>query len=163
MTAPLIKLRPIDRETFRDVLDLETTPAQSAWVATPARYLAICTYEGVWHPLGLYADAGPVGFAMWARDPDDGSYWIGGFLIDRHHQGRGLGRAAMEALIAYLSGEVGAGRIALSYSPDNDVARRLYASLGFIETGEMEGSERVARLRVSAAGRGDGAPATGRA
>ena len=41
---------------------------------------------------------------------------------------------------------VSAPCVKLSYSPDNSVARSLYAQLGFGETGEMEGDEVVAFL-----------------
>lgn len=147
MAVPEVEVRPIDGGNFRDALDLEVTEEQGAWVTSTARYLALCAYGGMWLPLGLYADGGMVGFAMWARDPDDGSHWIGGFLVDRSHQGRGLGRAAMLAIMAYLRDAQGATQLALSYAPENAVARQLYASLGFAETGEREGSELVARLR----------------
>ena len=139
-----VKIHPIGNDNFRDVLDLEVTKKQAAWVAPTARYLAVCAYGGTWHPLGLYADDTPIGFAMWAYDPADGSHWIGGFLVDRSHQGRGLGRAAMLAIMDYLRSSEGATRFALSYVPDNAVARGLYASLGFVETGEREGDELIA-------------------
>jgi diamine N-acetyltransferase len=109
--------------------------------------MVLCAYGGSWHALGLYADGTPVGFAMWAQDPKDGAHWIGGFLIDKAHQRQGHGRQSMLAIIDYLRREQGATAFALSYEPDNTVARRLYASLGFIETGEQEGEELVARLR----------------
>jgi diamine N-acetyltransferase len=141
-----IEPRDIDGSNFKDALDLEVTEEQSAWVAPTARYLALCAYGGIWHPLGLYADEQMVGFAMWANDPSDGSHWIGGFLIDRRQQGRGYGRAAMLAIIEYLRREQAASTLALSYQADNAVARRLYASLGFVETGERDGDEIVARL-----------------
>lgn len=143
MTVEVVR---IASENFRDVLDLEVTEQQAAWVAPTARYLAVCAYGGTWHPLGLYADGTPVGFAMWAHDPADGSHWIGGFLVDRSHQGRGHGRAAMLAIMEYLRSSEGATSFALSYATDNAVARRLYASLGFVETGEREDDELVARL-----------------
>jgi diamine N-acetyltransferase len=150
-TAPIlgtvgIDVRPVDGGNFREALDLEVTGEQSRWVAPTARYLALCAYGGLWHPLALYADDAMVGFAMWARDPADGSHWIGGFLIDRRRQRRGHGRAAMLAIIDYLGREQRATAFALSYLPDNDVASRLYASLGFVETGEREDEEIVARL-----------------
>ena len=44
----------------------------------------------------------------------------------------------------------GCDSVALSYSPGNAVARALYLSLGFEETGEMEDDEVVARRRPSA-------------
>lgn len=142
-----IEVRPIDQGNFREALELEVTAEQSAWVASTARYLALCAYGGLWHPLGLYADDVAVGFAMWAHDTEDGSHWIGGFLIDGARQGRGLGRAAMLAIMDYLRRTRGASQFALSYAPDNEVARRLYRSLGFVETGEMEDEEIVARVR----------------
>jgi diamine N-acetyltransferase len=145
VTAPAIAVRPIDASNFRDVLDLAVTSDQHAWVASTARYLALCAYGGAWHPLGLYARDRAVGFAMWAQDPDDGSHWIGGFLIDRGQQRRGYGRAAIEALIAWLRREQGATSLALSYHPDNVVAQRLYAAAGFRESGEHEEGEVVAR------------------
>jgi diamine N-acetyltransferase len=141
-----VEIRPIDGGNFRDVLDLEVTDEQAAWVAPSARYLALCAYGGLWHPLGIYAEGSAVGFAMWARDPEDGSHWIGGFLIERSRQRLGHGRAAMLAIIEYLRSHQAATSLALSYRPDNVVARRLYRSLGFVETGEREGDEVVARL-----------------
>jgi diamine N-acetyltransferase len=42
--------------------------------------------------------------------------------------------------------------MALSYAPDNAVARTLYRSLGFIETGEADGDEVVARRPFARAG-----------
>jgi len=53
----------------------------------------------------------------------------------------------MEAILGFLA-EQGARRVALSYEPENTVARRLYESLGFRETGETEGEEVVARLTL---------------
>jgi len=38
---------------------------------------------------------------------------------------------------------------ALSYDPRNTVARSLYASMGFIETGELDDDETVARKRLT--------------
>lgn len=36
----------------------------------------------------------------------------------------------------------------LSYEPDNAVARALYASFGFVETGEWDGAEQIAVLKL---------------
>ena len=110
-------------------------------------YLCLCTYGGTWHPLAIEADGEIVGFLMWAVD-DDSSRWIGGVVIDVDHQRRGLGRAAMAEAVRLLGAQPGCTGIALSVSPDNAAARALYASLGFVETGEVEddGAELVLRL-----------------
>ncbi len=143
----MVEVLPIDQRNFREAMELEVSEEQSAWVATTAHYLALCAYGGLWHPLGLYADGSMVGFAMWAHDRDEGSHWIGGFLIDRAQQRRGYGRAAIPAIIEYLRETQEATQFGLSYAPDNGVARDLYAKLGFKETGEAEEGELVARLR----------------
>ncbi len=50
----------------------------------------------------------------------------------------------MEAALEYLRVQ-GCASVALSYKPDNERAKHVYASLGFAETGEMEDDELVAR------------------
>ena len=142
--ADHLTLTPVDADTWRGVAALEVTEAQRAYVAEPAHYLALCAYGGLWRPLAVRLGDEVVGFLMWAVDPDDGSCWLGGILIDRRHQRRGLGRLAVEAALDMLVAEGGHRRFALSYRPDNP-ARRLYRSLGFEETGETEGDEVVAR------------------
>jgi len=143
-----VEIRPVTRDNWRAVVAVSARPDQADFVAPIAYYLALCRYDGEWQPLGLWSGDSVVGFAMWAFDPDDGSRWIGGVVIDAADQGKGYGRAAMQAIIGFLR-EQGAPEVALSYEPENTVARRLYESLGFRETGEMEGDEIVARLRMT--------------
>jgi diamine N-acetyltransferase len=141
-----IELRDVDTRNWRACADLEVTPEQRDFVSPVARYLCVCHYGEVWHPLAVYAGAEVVGFAMWAVDPGDQSGWIGGLVIDQARQRRGYGRATVEALLRRLRETDGCDSCALSYSPKNTVARALYASLGFVETGEQEDDELVARL-----------------
>jgi diamine N-acetyltransferase len=143
-----VTIREISKENWRPAAAISVRDDQSRFVATVPYYLALCHYGGEWKPLALYEADLVAGFAMWARDTEDGSYWIGGFTIDRTHQGRGVGREAMRELIGFLSAKPDCREIALSYHPQNTPARRLYASLGFQETGEREGDEVVARLSL---------------
>lgn len=139
-----VRLIEIDESNWRAVVDIEPKPGQERFVAPVARYLALCHYGGEWHPLAIEADGHVVGHVMWAVDEEDGSTWLGGLVIDAASQGRGIGRAAMNALLDRFS-DGHRSNIALSYLPDNIVARRLYADLGFVETDEMEDEEIVAR------------------
>ena len=66
-------------------------------------------------------------------------------MIDRKHQGKGYGRAAMEALIAMMTERVGCEEIVTSFVSANTVAANLYASLGFRPTGEIEDGEPLVR------------------
>jgi diamine N-acetyltransferase len=50
----------------------------------------------------MYADQQLVGFAVYAIDPGDESYWIMAYMIDHRFQHRGLGQSGMEELIHYI-------------------------------------------------------------
>ncbi|MFN2323107.1 MAG: GNAT family N-acetyltransferase [Trueperaceae bacterium] len=139
-----LTLAPVDGDTWRAVADLEVGEAQRAFVTAPTRYLALCAYGGVWQPLAIHLGDRVIGFVMWAVDPDDGSCWLGGFIIDRRWQRQGHGRRALESLMERLTQERGHRRFALAYHPDNP-AQRLYQALGFRETGEVDDGEVVAR------------------
>ena len=145
MTAS-IELRTVEAHNWRACADLEVAPEQRDFVSPVTRYLCLCHYGDVWHPLAVYAGDEVVGFAMWAVDPSDQSGWIGGLVIDEARQRNGYGRATVEALIRRLLETADCDTCALSYSLENAVARALYASLGFVETGERVGDEPAARL-----------------
>ena len=139
-----LTVRPVDQNNWRDVSALEVTNAQRAFVAEPSYYLALCCYD-TWNPLAVYLGDVVIGFMMWGID-DDKSCWLGGVFIDQTYQGKGYGRRAVHEAVATLSKQTGTTAFALSYQPANTVARRLYTSMGFVETGETEGDEVVARL-----------------
>ena len=140
-------LHPVNRDNWRDVANLKVAESQREFVAEPAYYLALCCYGELWHPLAICLGKQVIGFMMWAVDSDDGSCWLGGILIDQAYQQRGYGRQSIRAAIALLAEEHGYKQFALSYSPENP-AKGLYASLGYLETGEQEGDEVVARLSI---------------
>jgi diamine N-acetyltransferase len=140
-----MELREITSDNWREVVGIEPREDQGRFVASVAYYLNLCHYGDEWQPLAIYQGGEPVGFAMWGYDAEDDSYCIGGFVIDAEHQGKGHGRAAMKALLDHLARQPGYREAALSYEPENTVARRLYASLGFVETGERSEDGLVAR------------------
>ena len=140
-----VTLSPVDATSWRDVAALAVTPEQQQFVAAPTSYLCLCAYGDVWHPLAVRREGDVVGFLMWGIDDEDGSCWLGGILVDAAHQGRGTGRASMLAALDLLATEGAAAGFALSYQPENTRARTLYASLGFVETGETVDDEVVAR------------------
>jgi len=144
----VVSLHEVEAASRRALWSVKAGRRQARWVAPVPQYLALCLLSGEWQPLEVRAADRTVGFVMWARDPADGSYWVGGFVIDRKEQGKGYGRAAFSALLDVLRSKPGCRQVALSYRPDNTVAKALYASFGFRETGEMEDDEVVARLDV---------------
>lgn len=140
-----VVLEEVEAGNWRACAALEVEDEQREFVAPVAYYLALCAYGGSpWRPLAVRARDEVVGFVMWGRDPADGSFWIGGLVIDRRHQRRGYGREVVRQLLDRAAAG-GYRSAALSYDPRNAVARALYTGLGFEETGEVEDSETVAR------------------
>ena len=145
---PTVRLTEVDAMNWSILAEVEPRPDQEDFVAPVTRYLCLAHYGGEWHPLAIEADGTIVGHVMWAIDEDDGSTWLGGLIIDAAHQGRGIGRATVAAFLDRFTAE-GRTHVALSYSPENETARGLYQSMGFVETGEIEDDEIVARHRRS--------------
>ena len=145
---PAVVLRPVNAGSWRDVARLRVTPEQRRFVAEPTYYLSMCAYGDVWQPLAVCLEDEVVGFLMWGIDDADGSCWLGGILVDVAHQGRGVGRAAVTEALRMLQARTGRTEFALSYQPENVAAKHLYAQLGFVETGEEDDGEVVARLSL---------------
>lgn len=80
------------------------------------------------------------------------SYLIWRFMIDSRHQGKGYGREALRLALEYIRTFPGgeADVCWLSYEPENEVAKKLYASFGFEENPAFydEGDEMPAVLKL---------------
>jgi diamine N-acetyltransferase len=147
-----VRLVDVGADNWRACAALGATEDQRLWVADVTYYLCLCAYGETWHPLAIEVGEDIVGFLMWGVD-DDASRWIGGLVIDAAHQRRGIAKAAMVQTVRLLITQEGCTGVALSYGPDNEPARSLYAGLGFVQTGESEdeGAELVSRLSMPAA------------
>ena len=157
----MIRLEPVDEHNLWKLIKLSVRDDQRGFVATNTEsileaYLALAA-GGVALPFGLYDGDEHVGFAMLGYgttgDKDEpavaaGNYCLWRFMLDARYQGRGLGRAALAAVLAHIRtlpcGPADA--CWLSYEPENAVARALYRSAGFRENGETCGDELVAVL-----------------
>ncbi|MBZ0276257.1 MAG: GNAT family N-acetyltransferase [Anaerolineae bacterium] len=143
-----ITLRDITRDNWRACTKLKVADGQERFVATNAYSLAQARYEPECLPLAIYDDETMVGFLMY-READYGLakvWYIDRLLIGAEFQRRGYGRAGMLALIERLRAIPGYAAVLISFVPDNDAARDLYASLGFTDTGEIDYGEIVYRL-----------------
>lgn len=148
----MITIEPVTQANRRAVLALDVRPAQRRHIETTAECLAEADETPLWRPVALMSGGDLVGFAMYGRFPawigDGGGMqvWLDRLLIDARHQGRGLGEAALAALLVRLRGEYGDTPVYLSVYGDNAPAIRLYAKYGFAFTGELDTKgERVMR------------------
>ena len=122
--------------------------------------MALSQGETTPYPFGIYLGEKPVGFVMIGYngyedgDPEfmKNTYYIWRFMIDRRYQGKGYGRQAFQLALDFIrTFPKGPSELCwLSYEPENEVAKKLYASFGFEEVPEYykEGEEMPAILKL---------------
>jgi diamine N-acetyltransferase len=154
-----IMLKPLGAAERAKVLELEVFPSQLEFIASNAKSIEEADEGDHCVPLAIYADDEPVGFAMYALDPDDGNYWIYRLMIDQRHQRHGYGRKALVELLKTMSQLPGCSHVTLGVQPENEGALNLYRSEGFRETGQIIGGEIVLRRDVPN-GRGRDGPSS---
>ena len=143
-----VTLRDITRDNFKQCIKLEVRDDQKTFVATNVFSIAQSKVEPTYIPQAVYHDEEMVGFCMYGYDPEDDCYGVGRLMIDKHHQGKGYGRAAIVEAIRRMREQPDCREIALSVEPENTSAQKLYESLGFVKTGEVVHGEEVMRLKV---------------
>ncbi len=145
-----ISLREITRDNWRECIRLRVDVSQMHYVAANVYSLAQSKYETECVPLAVYDGEQMVGFVMY-RPEDYGLakiWFIDRLLIGEQFQRKGYGQAAMTVLIDRLKAITGYAAILISFHPDNEVARKLYARIGFTDTGEVEEGEIVYRMAL---------------
>ena len=146
-----VVLRDVTADNRQAVTDLELAPDQHDLVASNADSLAEARTDPDARPRAIYADGCVVGFLMYdaGRPSDDPrEALIYRFMIDRKHQGAGYGRTALGKALDEIRALPNVSRIFISYMPDNPVAKRFYASFGFVEVGIDEDGEMIAELAL---------------
>lgn len=151
------EIRPVTKDNWKELIRLKVREDQTHFVASNLYSIAEAQfgedYEGHWdlYPFGIYDGNIPVGFLMYALNFDHPTQqvFILRLMVDDGYQGKGYGRFGMEKMLELFRSEERIQVVGISYEPENESARKLYASLGFKETGKMiEGEvEAVLRLR----------------
>jgi len=68
--------------------------------------------------------------------------------VDDNYQGKGYGREIMKQVLDVFHGNDKIKTVGISYEPQNTAAQKLYASLGFVEPGEIFDGETLAVLNL---------------
>ncbi|MDQ3022246.1 MAG: GNAT family N-acetyltransferase [Bacteroidota bacterium] len=142
-----IVLSEINEDNWRECIHLKVSEKQKRFVATNENGLALAYAHKEMNPRGIYNDDLIVGFIMYARDPDDGVYYINRFMIDEKYQGKGYGKAALKILIDQLCA-IGIKSVDIIHKPDNEVAIRLYRSFGFELTEDTLDDDVISQLKI---------------
>lgn len=150
------ELRPVTKENWEDLIKLKVREDQKNFVASNLYSIAQAQFgeefEGHWdlHPFGIYDEETPVGFLMYGLNLSHPKYqaFIIRLMVDGKYQGRGFGRFGMEKMLEIFRADERINEVGISYEPENEGARKLYASLGFVETSEMVEGETLAVLKL---------------
>ncbi|HEX6473847.1 MAG TPA: GNAT family N-acetyltransferase [Candidatus Limnocylindria bacterium] len=144
------RLRPMRPDEFAAFMahsiegyarDIETNGGQTAEFArqkSEADHAAVLPHglETTGHWIHVVEAGGEQVGLLWLAERDSGGrrvLFIYDVEIDEAHRGKGYGRAAME-LAEQEAKALGIGRIELNVFGGNDVARRLYRSMDYVET-----------------------------
>lgn len=149
-----VTLEPITRKNFEDVMNIELPPHQAQFVASNAFSIAQASFYPGYRPRAIHYDGQLAGFLLYSINAYDepGCYGIFRLMVDPKFQGRGVARHAMELLLEELRAQPDLRRITICYMPGNEVGKRFYASLGFVETGLDDEGEMIAEIRPVARG-----------
>lgn len=156
----MVELRKVDYSNIFAILQLDVYSNQHNCVATNSEsiaeaYLSLVNNQPV-YPFGIYSNNDLVGFIMISYGPDLDSmnppkvshenYCIWRLMIDKRYQRKGYGKQAIKKAIEFIqtwpNGK--AKYCYLSYEPKNELAKKLYHELGFMENGETDDGEIVA-------------------
>ena len=148
--------RPVTKENWRELIKLQAREDQKHFVASNLHSIAQAQfgddYEGHWDlfPYGIYDGNAPVGFLTYGLNfehPKQQAF-IQRLMVDEKFQGKGYGRFGMDKMLEIFRADERIKEVGISYEPENEGARKLYASLGFVEPGEMIEGETLAVLKL---------------
>ena len=154
----LLTIQPVTKDNWRDLIKLKVREDQISFVASNLYSIAESQFvvdddeQGQWilSVFGIYDHETPVGFFMYGLNYElpKMQAFISRLMVDEKYQKKGYGKFGLEKMIAIFRADAGVKAVGISYEPENDVARHLYARYGFVETGEISGGEVVAVLKL---------------
>ena len=143
----MVHLEPVTKDNLDAVLMLEVNDGQKGYVSSAAESLAQAyVYQETAFPFAVYNDDTVVGFIMMGYYEAKNYYTLWKLLISREHQHRGYGKEALRLGIAFLKERFHVNEVYTGVIPGNVVAKRLYESMGFRETGLFENNMLEMRL-----------------
>ena len=162
----MVHLEKVTYQNALDVCKLSIFESQYPFVADNEEsmveaYLAVTSDASYAYPFAIYDDDTLVGFLMLGYNeaalegPDApaslrDNYSLWRLMIDKRYQKKGFGREAVRLAPEYIRtwphGEAEA--CVTSCNPENEAAKKLYASFGFVENGEMDDEEIVAVMKL---------------
>lgn len=139
---PNITLKPITNDNWRKAVNLKLKPGQENFIA-PNWYTILQGMFERHKTFAAYDGETMIGLTMYGYvDETEGDVVMKGheiirLMIDHEHQNKGYGRAILNYVIAELKADPACDTIIIMFEPENEIARHLYTSIGFTDTGKI--------------------------
>ncbi len=152
-----VSLREITADTVRAINRLDVKPEQQGQVARNSESLAQALFSPEAWYRAIYAGDDPVGFVMLydeslrATPPGRPQAYVWRFMVDARFQGRGIGAAALEQVIAHVRARRVFASLFVSYVPGPASPEAFYLRAGFRHTGTVDEGEVVLELPLASA------------
>lgn len=145
-----ILLRKIDENNWEECIQLKVKKEQENFIVSNLYSIAEMQFLPGFESYGIYLNEIMIGFTMFGVDPDDGNYWIYRIMTDQKFQNQGFGKAALLKVIEEIEKkENRTNFIFIGYNPDNENAKRLYKSVGFVEMGIAPWGEMIVKYTIN--------------
>jgi diamine N-acetyltransferase len=143
-----VKLNEVTAKNWQAVADLVLDADQEKLVASNLYSIAESHFDPDARPRAVQAGKRVVGFLMYDVDRSGKAPRVSiyRFMIDRKHQGKGYGRAALLEALKEIRAIPGIKKVSIRYMPENPLAQRFYSRFGFVEVGRDSDGEVVAEL-----------------
>lgn len=136
----MLRFEEINKDNWR--CDLSVSPDQTRYVANSAVLLARAyAYRSARSRAYLICnDDTPIGMSLYYDEPESDAYIFIEFFIDARYQRQGFGKAAVAKLLDEMRADGRYHKVILCYVEQNEAARHLYESFGFVQT-DRDGDE----------------------
>lgn len=146
-----ITLRDVTLDNWVEVIELEISKEQEAYVALNSESIAESSFYDHYVNRAIYRGEEVVGFLQYYQELEEGlpdEFYIAQFMIDLKLQGAGIGKKATELAIKEISAIPACKIISILYMPGHHVMRKFYSAFGFEVTREDDEDGVEMQLRI---------------
>lgn len=136
-----IHFKVVNEDTIDDAKELKVLPQQNCFIETVMESYIEAKKRAFWKPIIILDAKEYIGFAMYGlfeEENKENQLWLDRFFIDYRYQGKGYAKRVMVLLLAKMKEEYGNLPIYLSVYKENILAIKIYQSLGFVFTKQLD-------------------------
>lgn len=138
----MITLKEVTKQNWLEIVRLSSAEDQKnrvfeKTIASNCLSLAQASIEKNWTTKAIYLNKTPIGFTMYGYSDELAGYEICRIMIDYKFQGNGYGKQALLLVTKEMENQFHCDEIFITFVPENEVAKKLYLSVGFKDTGNV--------------------------